>query len=446
MLLKTPETAGLPRIAMLSLHGYVAATPPLGAADTGGQIVYVLELSKKLAGMGYTVDIYTRRFLDQPALEAVAPGVQIIRLPCGGPEFLGKEYLIHHVPEWVAAARAFVRTNELRYQAIISHYWDAGAAGTSLRRWLTVPHVHVPHSLGSWKQRQMSQDFPHDAEALERKYNFQQRIDVERRIYAEADFVIGTTPQQAQLLSDDYPGSAPIRMIPAGYDDTRFYPVSEASRMSLRRARGYGSAPVIASVGRMARNKGYDLLIRAFQLVRERIPEATLQLAVGGERLKGPERDLLCELLALRDQLGLQDSVKFPGYIADAELPDFYRASDVFVLSSRYEPFGMTAVEAMACGVPSVLTVHGGLWPLTTFGRQALFADPFDREDLAITITKILQFPVMRHRLSRMGACSVRSLFTWSSVAQQLLSLLDGRPEPVLATVGSWGEPYGPDE
>ena len=52
----------LPRIAMISTHGYVAAVPPLGAADTGGQVVYVLELSKKLALLGYQVDIWTRRF------------------------------------------------------------------------------------------------------------------------------------------------------------------------------------------------------------------------------------------------------------------------------------------------------------------------------------------------------------------------------------------------
>ena len=51
---------------MISIHGYVAAKPPLGAADTGGQIVYVLELSKKLAALGYQVDIWTRLFASQP--------------------------------------------------------------------------------------------------------------------------------------------------------------------------------------------------------------------------------------------------------------------------------------------------------------------------------------------------------------------------------------------
>src|SRR3954463_7321350 len=62
--------SSLPRIAMVSTHGYVAAVPPLGAADTGGQVVYVLELSKKLAALGYEVDIWTRRFEDQSEVES----------------------------------------------------------------------------------------------------------------------------------------------------------------------------------------------------------------------------------------------------------------------------------------------------------------------------------------------------------------------------------------
>ena len=70
---------------MVSTHGYVAANPPLGSADTGGQVVYVLELSKKLAQLGYEVDIWTRQFEAQVASERVASGVRLLRVPCGGP-------------------------------------------------------------------------------------------------------------------------------------------------------------------------------------------------------------------------------------------------------------------------------------------------------------------------------------------------------------------------
>ncbi|HXJ73572.1 MAG TPA: glycosyltransferase, partial [Candidatus Dormibacteraeota bacterium] len=111
---------------MVSTHGYVAANPPLGAADTGGQVVYVLELSKKLAQLGYEVDIWTRRFEEQPEVEPVADQVRIIRVPCGGKEFLGKEYLIRKLPEWGEHALRFIKRHGLKYAFIDSHYWDAG--------------------------------------------------------------------------------------------------------------------------------------------------------------------------------------------------------------------------------------------------------------------------------------------------------------------------------
>src|SRR6186997_1345810 len=95
-------------IAMISTHGYVAANPPLGAADTGGQVVYVLELARKLALLGYEIDIWTRLFDEQPPLERVADHVRIIRVPCGGREFLPKEYLCDHLPEWNENALRFI--------------------------------------------------------------------------------------------------------------------------------------------------------------------------------------------------------------------------------------------------------------------------------------------------------------------------------------------------
>src|SRR3954462_99270 len=97
-------SSALPRIAMISTHGYVAANPPLGAADTGGQVTYVLELSKKLAQLGFDVDIWTRRFEDQPEIDVINDRVRIVRIPCGGFNFIDKEYLVRHLSEWAESA------------------------------------------------------------------------------------------------------------------------------------------------------------------------------------------------------------------------------------------------------------------------------------------------------------------------------------------------------
>jgi hypothetical protein len=166
----------LPRIAMVSTHGYVAANPPLGAADTGGQVVYVLELARKLALLGYEIDIWTRQFEKQPQLERVADRVRIIRMPCGGREFVPKEYLCDFLPEWNEHALTFIQAHGLEYRFINSHYWDAGLAAQHLCNVLEVPHVHTPHSIGLWKQRQMETDYPEGATQFEKIYNFGRRI------------------------------------------------------------------------------------------------------------------------------------------------------------------------------------------------------------------------------------------------------------------------------
>jgi len=435
--------SSLPRIAMVSTHGYVAANPPLGAADTGGQVVYVLELSKKLAQLGYEVDIWTRRFEDQLEIEPVADQVRIIRAACGGKNFIAKEYLHEKLPQWGENALRFINKHGLKYEFINSHYWDAGVAGQHLSEVLGVPHLHTPHSLGAWKKRQMENDYPGDSAKFERQYNFTQRIHHERLLYESANMVLATTPPQQALLLNDYEvPEAKCRMIPPGYDDNRFFPVSEATERSLRQKLGF-TGPVVMAVGRLARNKGYDLLIQGFQLVAQRNPDVTLYLAVGGTNPNSLEETILAELKALVSELGLNTRVQFGSFIPDEQLPDYYRAADVFVLSSRYEPFGMTAIEAMACGTPTVVTVHGGLYRALTFGRHALYADPFDREDLGMMIHKVLKHPRLRSRLAHMGAHKARSLFTWTGIAQQLVALVERRASETFALHDNeWDEPW----
>jgi mannosylfructose-phosphate synthase len=418
----TSGCSGPPRrIAMVSTHGYVGSDPPLGAADTGGQVVYVLELSKKLAQLGYEVDIWTRQFEDQVASEWVAPGVRVLRVPCGGPGFIPKEHLHRDLDEWTADALRRIRAEGLSYAFLNSHYWDAGMAGEKLCAALGIPHVHTPHSLGIWKQRQMIRDFPGDASAFETNYNFTVRNRNEHRLAAQADLVIATSPDQIEILRNDYDvPTQKIVMIPPGYDDTRFYPVGNDSRELLRRKFGF-QGKVILSLGRIARNKGYDLLVKAFAEVVARDPTARLHLAIGGERLQPSEEALLESCRTLACDLGVSSYVSFSGFVADAEMADLYRAADIFVLSSRYEPFGMTAIEAMACGTPVVVTTHGGLCRVLRFGIDGLFADTFDPLDLAITILKPLQYPRLAARLSRRGAEAARRGFTWTGITQQLL-------------------------
>jgi mannosylfructose-phosphate synthase len=410
------------RIMMISTHGYVAAEPELGKPDTGGQVVYILELSKCLARLGYDVDIFTRQFEDQPVEEQVGDRCRVVRVPCGGSEFIPKESLCEQIPEWVERVRKMIRTEGLEYQWINSHYWDAGLAGQSLANHLQIPHLHTPHSIGAWKRDNMDGD---PAE-LEKTYNFRHRIKEEKVIYDECDGLIATTPEQRDILTSseyDAPGEK-IHVIPPGYDDTKFFPVSLASRAALKSDSGHNYRIVLA-LGRVARNKGYDLLIKSMVPVFERFEDAKLLLAIGSADPNEDERMQITELKELAGKLEFADRVIFLDYIEENELANFYRMADVFALSSRYEPFGMTAVEAMACGVPTVVTTEGGLWKMVNWGLEALYANPFDPPAFGHAICQILGQPRIAAQLSKFASQKARAQFTWMGIAQQLLRILE---------------------
>ncbi len=426
------------RIMMISTHGYVAAEPELGKPDTGGQVVYVLELSRCLAQLGYEVDILTRRFEDQPLEEEVDVRVRVLRFPCGGNEFIPKETLCNSIPEWVQRVGKFVAASPDEYTFINSHYWDAGLAGQALANRFRIPHFHTPHSIGSWKRDNMDGE---PAE-LEKKYNFRRRIREEKVVYDECDLLIATTPAQRDILTArDGEYNVPtnkVKVIPPGYDDRRFFPVSQASRRSLKQQLGLEGRIVLA-LGRLAQNKGYDLLIRAMSEVCNRVPDAKLVLAVGSTSLTPQEEKMLAELKGLAHELGIAKQVQFLDYIPDDQLADYYRAADLFALSSRYEPFGMTAVEAMACGTPTIVTTEGGLWEQVTWGREALFANPFDPAAYGHAMSFVLQYNAIYDRLAKYGCQKARAHFTWTGIAQQLLNLVDAIPGSNLDF--SWSTP-----
>ncbi len=410
---------------MISTHGYVAADPPLGAPDTGGQVVYILELARKLGQFGYKVDIWTRQFEDQPETDIMDDNVRVVRVPCGGKEFIPKEYLYRAIPEWVENARKRIRREKLEYSFINSHYWDAGVAGRSLAHHLSLPHIHTPHSIGTWKKEQMLNDFAESADEFEERYNFTERIRHEKKLYHSCELITATTPIQVGLIADSYEiDREKVKLIPPGYDDNRFFPVGAPTKETIKERLGFGPVCLFA-VSRLAHNKGFDLLIEAFSVVAERIPEAELVLAIGHEDRSETEEQIYKTLLEKVEKYQLEKRVRFIGFIDDEDLPDYYRGADLFLLSSRYEPFGMTTIEAMASGTPVIVTTHGGLAKVLNYGEHALLADPLDREEYGIAMYQALRYNHLRRRLMSRGAAIARARFTWTGIAQQLLDAVD---------------------
>lgn len=404
---------------MMSLHGYVAAEPELGAPDTGGQVVFVLELARQLAALGNTVDIATRRFEDQPEFDDFGTGLRVWRIPFGGPDFIRKEDMHDHLDAFVDAFLRTIAERQIHYDMISSHYWDAGWAGQRIAEELDISHIHTPHSLGAWKRRGMAGD-PQD---IESDYRFEERIRREFLTFRRCDYVIATSNEQIEQLAKDY--EVPewhMAMIPPGIDEGRYTPVTQAEVAELRSSLGFKEHDVY-TVGRAAANKGYDLLIRALPELKESFHDARIRLAVGAE--EGADEEKIKKLKTLSHELGVADSVDWLGYIADDEMANYYRAAPVFALPSRYEPFGMTAVEAMACGTPCVVTIHGGLEEMFDFGSQALFADPKRPREFATMLSMPMRYPELRQRLSIAGARFARKNFGWRGIARRTLVVFE---------------------
>lgn len=406
-------------ILMISLHGYVAASPELGKPDTGGQVVYVLELAERFSRLGRRVDLLTRQFEDQPEYDHVNENYNIWRIPFGGKEFIRKEDMHDYLKKFVTNTLAAIKKENKKYDIVYSHYWDAGWAGQKIAEELGISHVHTPHSLGWWKQHTMGSDM--DEKEMEKTYRFKERIQKEYFVFQMCNHVIATTIPQVDLLTQQYdllPRNC--TMIPPGIDENRFYPVPSKENDKIRAKYDIHPTDILA-LGRMAHNKGYDLLIKALPTVFELVPEARLVAAVGGDSAQ--DKQGVKKLKTLANKLGVNDKIKWKNYIADEDLANVYRSANIFAMPSRYEPFGMVAIEAMACGTPSVITVHGGLNDLIDFGNQALFADPHRPIEFGAMMSMPLLYPNLRNELSVEGARFARRNFGWTGIAKRMLKV-----------------------
>ena len=119
-------------ILVISLHGYVAAEPELGKPDTGGQVVFVLELAKRFSRLGKKVDLLTRQFEDQPKEDIMNDNLRVWRVPFGGKEFIRKEDMHDHISDFVTNTLSQIRHLGSSYDMVYTHYWDAGVAGQKI--------------------------------------------------------------------------------------------------------------------------------------------------------------------------------------------------------------------------------------------------------------------------------------------------------------------------
>ncbi len=407
---------------MLSTHGYVDPIPQLGRTDTGGQVVYVLELSKALSRLGHRVDIYTRGFdRSKPPVDPVPdhPGARVVRVPAGPGEFIAKEQIYSILPELAANMVEFIRDQKLEYDLFHGHYVDAGIVTLEVAQVLERPAFFTAHSLGAWKREQMGGD----PEEMERRFNFQHRIAEELRIFRSVRAHTVTTELQKEKIEELYGHRAEnIHVIPPGVDVDLFRSLSPDEH---ERETGLPT-PYILCLSRIDTNKGHDFLLHAFDLVRRAVPAVHLVIAGGSPQPEARERGVLEMMDAIIDQKGLRSLVRhIAGHVDRQTLAAYYRGATLFVLPSLFEPFGMTALEAMACNTPVVASRLGGIRSVIESGVNGLLVDPSDTEELAAAMIHLLSEPHFAGRIGSAGRETVRERFSWEAIARRHLELYD---------------------
>lgn len=402
---------------MLSVHGYFDPEPILGATDTGGQVTYVLELSKHLAQLGIKADIYTRRFEDRTEVDPVNADVRVIRIPCGPENFIRKEDLFPYLDEYVENMLAYMNKNSLHYDVFHSHYWDAGYTSMRLTEKLGTHFFYTAHSLGAWKKEQMGGD----EKEMEKLFKFSQRIHWENIIFRTARAQTVTTIDGKENYKRLYDFASPaLVIIPPGVDTKRFRPLEPGEKEHEIDV----PERFVFALSRIDSNKGLDFLINAFAKVKEK-SDAQLLIGGGSKNPKQHEIDVKTSLLNLVEDLNLGDRVRLTGYIPDELLETYYRKAELFVLPSKYEPFGMTALEAMSCGTPVIATRFGGIRDDLKNEVDSLLVDPSDPDELSGGILKVLTNKALADRLSGNGLKTIRERFAWESIAARTLEFYE---------------------
>ncbi|WBB69783.1 glycosyltransferase [Micromonospora sp. WMMD812] len=386
------------RIAMISEHASPLAI--LGSEDAGGQNTHVAELSAALAAAGHDVRVYTRRdAVDLPVTVRVPDGYDVVHVPAGPAEPVAKDALLPHMKEFSNWLVDRWRGGDWVPEVIHAHFWMSGLAALAASRQTGVPVVQTYHALGTVKRRYQGVQDTSPA----------RRVAYERELGRSVDRVVAQCQDEVgELVRMGVPRSR-MTVIPSGVNLSTFAPLGPAADREPGRAR-------ILTVGRLVERKGFQTVIRAMALV----PDAEC-VVVGGPPAGLLENDPYARRLrALAGTCGVADRVRLVGAVPREEMGRWYRSADVLVAAPWYEPFGLTPLEAMACGVPVVGTAVGGLKDTVVEGVTGDLVPARDPRALGTAIQRLLGDRIRRFAYATAAQERARLRYSWAATAERL--------------------------
>ncbi len=435
--------------------------------DFGGQLVYVKEVALALGELGHKVDILTRRVIDaewqgfEDALDAYpdASNVRIVRLRCGGEQFLPKEELWPFLgTEWVPNIIEFYAKAGAQPDAATSHYGDGGLAAAIWHSQGGPLFTFTGHSLGAQKIDRLLLDKRNDLRDLDAHYHFSQRIAAERVAMNHAARIITSTKQERfeQYGHDAYQGAVDsaddrkFAVVPPGVN-LRIFDVDvdgpEDEKIAARIeevlardiAKERSGLPAIVCSSRLDPKKYHLGLVNAFAQSSAVQEAANLLLVVRGiedihsrEGLKPQERAILDEIVAVADNYDLWGKISAFPLNSQHEIAAAYRylskRRSIFSLTAHYEPFGLAPLEAMAGGLPAVVTRNGGpaesMYDEETGKEYGVLVDPSDSADVAAGLLRLVGPSNEWDKFHKAGRERVLTRYTWEKTAAGYLDVI----------------------
>ncbi|MBI4136454.1 glycosyltransferase [Candidatus Roizmanbacteria bacterium] len=379
----------------------------LGEQDAGGQCVYEHQLSYALSHYGnHDVTVYCRDSSRRPRVSKITDTYRIIRIPCGGNRFIAKEDIEPVLGEFAARV---VKDPFFTPDAILhAHYWDGGKAAIMLKSLITenMPFVWTPHSLGITKRTK----FPDLQNEI--LYNFIPRIAWENYTMHVADKIIWSIAEDRAIMNEYY-GVDPdkIEIVEPGIDVTRL------SRINPQIARAQLTIPddgyVLLTLGRMTPSKRYEHAIDALSHIQSKKP---IYLVICGGNYSNPsieEKEYMRFLKKHAREQGVSTRVIFIPAVSYETVNTVYSAADVFILTSPKEPHGLTVLEAMSMGIPSVVSRNSGIANRITHAKNSMLVSIETAQDVASAITQLLKNKLLYQRISHTARDEIRTYYHW---------------------------------
>ena len=375
----TSVSANRMQVAIISVHGSpLAALEGMGVEGKGGMCIYVWELARHLAELDYNVTTFTRsESVNQTGTVFLSDNNRVTHIAAGPQTFLNKQLIYLHVDEFAT------KIDTSQFDIVISNYWIGGIVGLKLG----LPQIHVHHSHAADK---------YVWEPVPVVGNL--RIEAERRINNESDCVIHQYNGEYHLTN-----ATNYRVITPGII-TEIFDGLDDKEVSQRNLNFSSNVTNVLYVGRFEPQKGIPYALEALNKTHH-------QVAV---RLIGGYKNQPLEYL-----VEMYPHFQFLGPLPHRDVLEHMTASDILIMPSLYEAFGLVAVEALASGCCVLCTSIGGINETVVEGLNGFKFPPKDSGAILEAFEKLAGDPELMTEMSRRNRETGRGNYSWRKTAEQ---------------------------